>query len=193
MLLKRAVLEAIAAGRVTRVYRRWRRPTVRAGGTLRTSVGVLAIDAVERVRGALGERDARRAGHASLAELERELAGRAGTLYRIDVRRAGPDPRAALRRRARLSAGEIAELRARLERMDRAAGARPWTRSTLASIARSPATRAPELAARARTPVPLFKRRVRRLKELGLTESLDVGYRLSPRGAAFLRALERQG
>jgi hypothetical protein len=31
-----------------------------------------------------------------------------------------------------------------------------------------------------------FKRDVRRLKELGLTESLEVGYRLSPRGRAFL-------
>lgn len=34
-----------------------------------------------------------------------------------------------------------------------------------------------------RTP---FKRRVRRLKELGLTESLRVGYRLSPRALAYL-------
>jgi hypothetical protein len=31
-----------------------------------------------------------------------------------------------------------------------------------------------------------FKADVRKLKELGLTESLDVGYRLSPRGRAFL-------
>jgi hypothetical protein len=28
---------------------------------------------------------------------------------------------------------------------------------------------------------------VRKLKELGLTESLPVGYRLSPRGEAYLR------
>jgi hypothetical protein len=33
---------------------------------------------------------------------------------------------------------------------------------------------------------PEFKQRVRRLKALGLTESLQVGYRLSPRGMAFL-------
>ena len=35
-----------------------------------------------------------------------------------------------------------------------------------------------------------FKNNVRRLKALGLTESLEVGYRLSPRGAALLAALE---
>ncbi len=31
-----------------------------------------------------------------------------------------------------------------------------------------------------------LKRRVRQLKQLGLTESLEVGYRISPRGAAYL-------
>ena len=32
----------------------------------------------------------------------------------------------------------------------------------------------------------MFKRDVRKLKELGLTESLEIGYRLSPRGVAFM-------
>ena len=36
-----------------------------------------------------------------------------------------------------------------------------------------------------------FKPLVRKLKALGLTESLEVGYRLSPRGAAVLAALDR--
>jgi hypothetical protein len=31
-----------------------------------------------------------------------------------------------------------------------------------------------------------FKADVRKLKALGLTESLEVGYRLSPRGRAYL-------
>lgn len=31
-----------------------------------------------------------------------------------------------------------------------------------------------------------IKRDVRKLKALGLTESLEVGYRLSPRGRAYL-------
>jgi hypothetical protein len=33
-----------------------------------------------------------------------------------------------------------------------------------------------------------FKIDVRKLKNLGLTESLDIGYRLSPRGRAYLAA-----
>ena len=35
-----------------------------------------------------------------------------------------------------------------------------------------------------------FKTDVRKLKELGLTESLEVGYRLSPRGRTVLSRLE---
>ena len=37
---------------------------------------------------------------------------------------------------------------------------------------------------------PPFKRDVRKLKELGLTESLERGYRLSPRGRAVLERME---
>jgi hypothetical protein len=43
---------------------------------------------------------------------------------------------------------------------------------------------------------PVFKINIRKLKESGLTESLEVGYRLSPRGErllAHLRTLEPRG
>jgi predicted transcriptional regulator len=59
-------------------------------------------------------------------------------------------------------------------------------REHLRLIAENPGVRAPDLAARMALDVPTFKRQVRRLKELGLTHSLRVGYRLSPRGEAFL-------
>ncbi len=39
----------------------------------------------------------------------------------------------------------------------------------------------------------LFKRWVRSLKELGLTERLAIGYRLSPRGLAVIAALRTSG
>mgnify|MGYP006921737166 CR=1 FL=1 len=47
MLLKRRFLDGIAGGSISLVFRRWRKPTVKAGGTLKTAVGVLAIDEVE--------------------------------------------------------------------------------------------------------------------------------------------------
>ncbi len=48
---------------------------------------------------------------------------------------------------------------------------------------RSPGWRPAGELGRERLP---FKADVRKLKRLGLTESLDVGYRLSPRGRAYL-------
>ena len=48
--------------------------------------------------------------------------------------------------------------------------------------------RAPDLAARVGRETADFKKDVRKLKELGLTESLAIGYLLSPRGEAVVDA-----
>ena len=187
MLIARASLQEIQAGRVDRAFRRWRRPSVRAGGTLRTSIGLLAIDAVEPIDDAdVTDEDAHRAGFASRDALFAFLPDRDEQLYRIRLRTGGVDPRAALRERAAIAPEERADLRARLDRLDARAPDGPWTRATLAIIAEHPATRAADLAAslgRERLP---FKADVRKLKALGLTESLEIGYRISPRGRAFL-------
>jgi hypothetical protein len=189
VLIRRATLEAIRAGEVTLAFRRLRRPTVRAGGRLRTAVGELAIVAIERTsERAVTAADARRAGFASRAALLESLAGRTGELYRIELAFRGADPRVALRARDDLDPAERDALRARLDRLDARADA-PWTRALLRAIERAPGTRAAVLARAAGEETPRWKRRVRRLKELGLTESLDVGYRLSPRGNALLAAL----
>ena len=192
MLIKRAVLDGISEGRLDLQFRRWRKPTVKTGGALRTAVGELAITSVTRVsQREISARDAQRAGFASRAELLRALASReVGDLYRIELHRVGPDRRAVLRADAALDANAVAEIARRLDRLDAASRHGPWTRAVLQLIAARPATLAADLATsmgRERAP---FKNDVRKLKELGLTESLEVGYRLSPRGEAFL-ATER--
>jgi hypothetical protein len=187
MLFRPTILKGIAAGTVTRTYRRWDRPRVRPGGRQRTPVGVVAFDAVEPVdRASLTDADARAAGLSGLEELL-ELVDRreTGEIYRIDLHLAGPDPRVALRESAPGPA-ELAEVSKRLDRLDRASRHGPWTAAVLRAIADKPGVRAAELAAgfgRERDP---FKLDVRKLKELGLTESLRPGYRLSPRGRAVL-------
>lgn len=193
MLFKRAVLEKIARGEVTLAFRRWRRPTVKAGGRLRTAAGVLAIEAVEPVAAqGIAAAEARRAGFADLAGLRAELAkGREGTLYRIEFRLAGDDPRVALRKARHLDADELAALRDRLERLDAASRDGAWTAAILGLIAEREGVAAVELAAVLGLDRARFKRRVRRLKEAGLTESLAVGYRLSPRGQALLAKTSR--
>jgi hypothetical protein len=185
VLFRQDLLRRIGEGEVTLAFRRWRRPTVRAGGTLRTRVGVLAIESVEVVdERDVTDADARRAGAA-----DREAVLREGPqdrpLHRVEFRLAGPDPRVALRRRRTITPEERAELDARLARLDAASRHGPWTREVLGLIADHPRTRAPDLAASLGRETAPFKADVRKLKELGLTESLEVGYRLSPRGRAY--------
>lgn len=81
MLFKKDVLEEIAKGAVTLAFRRWQKPTVRAGGTLRTAAGVLAIDAIDMTdAGGLTDEDASRSGHLSLAALLADIADNAQVL-----------------------------------------------------------------------------------------------------------------
>jgi hypothetical protein len=148
---------------------------------------VLAIESVEVLEeSAVSDTDARRAGFGNRAEVLERCAGRAGDLYRIGFHLAGPDPRVELRERADMGAAERAEIDARLARLDAASRRGPWTAAVLGLIAERPATRAPDLAVEHGQETAPFKADVRKLKELGLTESLERGYRLSPRGRAYL-------
>lgn len=187
MLLQRAALERIRNGEVDVVFRRWRRPSVRPGTRLRTAVGELLVDEVREVSPSeVKEADARRAGFVDRATLFAELdRHRPGTLYRVTVRYAGADRRRALAADADLDDDDIRAVLARLDRFDRASRRGPWTRATLDAIAEHPATRAGDLAAALGHDRDWFKTNVRKLKEFGLTESLGVGYRLSPRGQAL--------
>ena len=191
MLFRQQFWAGLADGSVTLAFRRWKRPTVKAGGRLTTPAGVLAIDEVEVIdEGEITEADARRSGFADRAALLDELAGREGELYRIAFHRAGDDPRIALREQAALTEEDSAELARRLARLDRASTHGPWTEAVLRLIAERPAVRAGDLAESLGRERLAFKADVRKLKALGLTESLGVGYRLSPRGKAWL---ERSG
>jgi hypothetical protein len=190
VLFRQPALDGIAAGTVTVAYRRWVRPRVVVGTRLRTPVGVLEVTDVTVVDlDALGDGDARAAGLASLDELRRLLGTREGAVHRVGLRLAGADPRVALR--AAVPEGdELAAAVAAVQRIDRSTRTGPWAVTTLRLIADRPGQRAPDLAVLLGRETLPFKRDVRRLKELGLTESLPVGYRLSPRGQAVLAAID---
>jgi hypothetical protein len=169
MLFKAGVLDRIGRGEVTLAFRRWSKPTVRAGGSLRTAAGVLAIESVEAVDiDTVSDADAQAAGYASRAELLRDLRPE-GVLYRIAFRVAGADPRKDLRENETLDAADFAALNARLDALDRAA---PWTRTVLAMIAEEDGRTAATMAERLGMEKLALKRKIRQLKELGLTESL---------------------
>lgn len=213
MIFRKEFLQGIAAGKVTLAFRRWRKPSVKEGGRLRTPVGELAIETVAIIKeSAITEKDARAAGFASREELLSELrrvleagplrGGRYAAskpakesddgprdLYRVTFSLAGPDSRVALREDTKLSPDDLANIRKKLDRLDEASPLGPWTRKVLTMIRERPAVRAPDLAATMDRDVPSFKIDVRKLKNMGLTISLDVGYRLSPRGEIVLKKL----
>jgi hypothetical protein len=174
--------DGLRDGTITLTFRNWSRPQAKVGGRYRTGGGDLVVDSIEVVRAAaITDDDARRAGSTDAATLRREM--RWGDddlrLLRIGFHREEPFDRPPT-----LLGDDVIE--ARLERLDRAGTVGPWTRATLDIIARRPGVRAGDLAAelgRERLP---FKADVRKLKRLGLTESLDVGYRLSARGRSYL-------
>ncbi|HVX46034.1 MAG TPA: hypothetical protein VHC49_19245 [Mycobacteriales bacterium] len=195
MLVPQRLGPLIADGRVSVLVRRWRTAQVRAGREYRTAAGLLAVDAVDVVtEEQLTGEDARRAGFADRVALLADLRGDPGLpVYRLRVRPAGhADPRDELAADADLSPRDVVAITARLERLDRASSYGAWTGPTLRIIRDRPAVRAADLAeslGRERAP---FKLDVRKLKALGLTISLEVGYRLSPRGEAYLNAVPRR-
>ncbi|MCD7059944.1 hypothetical protein [Pelagibacterium xiamenense] len=190
MLIKREVLDKIKSGEISLQFRRWRRRTVKAGGTLKTAVGVLQIGEITPIAADdVTEADARRAGFSSVAEFHIWLdTMKPGELDRIEVSYKGEDPRVALRDSTALSDADVAGLRAALEKID--AGAKTgWSAEVLRLIADNEGVLAETLALWTGEDKAVFKTRVRKLKELGLTESLETGYRISPRGKALLARL----
>ena len=189
MMIRPAELAAIRDGTVDLAFRRWARPRVVVGTRMRTAIGLVEVTSVEQVGVAsLRAEDARRAGAPSLGALREALAARPDDpAWRIGLAYAGPDPRELLRVSIP-DTDEVAVINARLDRLDAAAAHGAWTRETLDLIDLNPGVRAPDLAARVGRETPDFKKDVRKLKELGLTESLAIGYLLSPRGQVVVDA-----
>jgi hypothetical protein len=144
---------------------------------------VVSIEPVDQM--ALTSNDATEAGFESVAGLLADAGNRGDTLFRIGVRLLGPDPRAALRESIPDPA-ELMAIQSRLDRLDAATARGPWTAATLSLIEENPGVRAEDLARMVGREKKPFKLDVRKLKELGLTESLPVGYRLSPRGKVVM-------
>ena len=182
MLFPAALWPGLTDGTVTVAFRRWQRPTVKGGGTLQSPGGLLAIDEVAVIElDEVTNDDARAAGFRNADDVVAGLRSD-GTLYRIRFHRVGEDPRIALRERSQLDERELYDLRRAIGRLD-------WALPVLHLIAERPGVVSTKLADQMGLERLVFKQRVRRLKALGLTESLTVGYRLSPRGAALLAAI----
>ena len=196
MLFTKEFWEPIQQGEVTLTFRRWKRPQVVAGRDYRTPAGRLHVTDVSVVPpDQITDEDADRAGHETAKALVAQLRGDpSNEIYRVEFRYLDePDPRDELAADDQLSADDIAEIDKRLARLDRASEHGAWTHRYLELIEQNPGVRAPDLAESVGRETQPFKIDVRKLKNLGLTNSLRIGYELSPRGRAYLEKTKHGG
>jgi hypothetical protein len=192
MRFEQRLRDGIHSGAIVLAFRRWKRSQVVPGHRYRTGIDMVEVESVEVVEpSSVDAAQAREAGYGSVADMVADLRGDpALPVYRIRLRRIdAPDPRDELARSASLTEADVAAITARLARMDRSSRRGPWTGTVLTLIAGQPGVVSTVLADAVSWERQDFKLHVRRLKELGLTISLDVGYRLSPRGEAYLKSL----
>ncbi len=201
-MISKPIADGIREGRITCQFRRWEEPRVKVGSTQVTSAGLVRFTRVVRVNDVerISDRSARAAGMKDAAALRKALAPKTNrkpsprgskggdTIYRVTLEWAGEDPRLALREEIPSDA-ELADITARLARLDKRETG-PWTREILEWIRDNPRVVSKELAALRRVELLPMKVDIRKLKALGLTISHDVGYELSPRGAAYLAHLD---
>jgi hypothetical protein len=193
MLLKNKTIEGIRSGKITVIFRRWKKAGVKKGGTQMTQLGVVGIDDVKIVtENQITERDAKRAGFKTRDELIADLYDRDEDIYKIKVHWVGEDPRKALRTNDKLGKKELDDVIAKLRKLDQNSQRGNWTQMYLQMIHDQPNTHAEILAGQIGLTIPTFKPWVRKLKALGLTESLRPGYRLSPRGKKVLAELRQK-
>jgi hypothetical protein len=194
MLFAGSDRDGVAEGRITTAYRRWAEARVVAGRIYRTNAGRIEIDGVSQVNPDLiadNDADVIAADRGNAKDVRRRLRGNEEWptfLIKFHLVE-GPDPREELAASDDLAAAELEDLRGRLARLDELSRHGAWTTDTLRLIQAKPATRAGDLAAEFGRDMAGFKLDVRKLKNLGLTYSLEVGYKLSPRGAAYLASL----
>lgn len=196
MLFRSSFHAGIRAGTITVTYRRWSRPMARIGARHTVPpIGVVEITAIDAMPlGHVGDAEAIAAGYASLAGLTRELdrfapatATAATEIYRVKFRYVGPMPVAA----PDVTADDaIDTIVAKLDRMDARSEDGPWTGPVLQLIADRPGVVSTRLAPLVKRERLEFKALVRRLKALGLTRSLPVGYEITATGT---RVLARRG
>ena len=193
MLFKEKHLQGIRSGEISLAFRKWKKPAVKTGSFIKTSIGLVEIKEVSEINALeITNKDAMNAGFASLDELLQLLSKtEQGVIYKINVRYFDEDPRIALRENINPENVELKEITSKLERLDRYSKQGNWTLEILKLIHQNPALRAADLAQRTKWEKEWLKLNIRKLKNIGLTISHEVGYSISPLGKKYLEWLER--
>lgn len=180
--------QRIAAGEITLSLRQWKSPQAKVGGQYNiVPFGAIEVTSVTTTTlTEVSNDDIAACGFDSIDALSTFLNKpdrKQDSLYRVEFRYLGSQ-RVNQPDRTQLAGQELQQLHNKLERMDRGT---VWTHKAMQLIDQHPGTRAGDLAPLLNLETPLFKRQIRKLKALGLTESLEVGYRLTGRGRQILQ------
>lgn len=186
MILTSRVAAGVADGSVSLAFRRWKTLRVKPGNTFRSTAGIIAVGDISMIAvGDITEQQAQAAGASSKDELVMTFRGApTDPVFKIELSWDGPDPRVDLGENDALTEQDCAELDRRLARLDQSSRHGAWTLRTLIVIQQHPGLHAESL--RGDVDKAVFKRNVRKLKDLGLTRSLPEGYELSARGSEYL-------
>ncbi|ASW73236.1 hypothetical protein IQ37_09135 [Chryseobacterium piperi] len=189
MLFKEIHLQGIKSGKISLAFRNWQKASVNKGSLLHTSIGLVEIRAVEAIsENDITDKDALNAGFTDKKQLLKSLiSSNKGTLFKITVSYHSPDPRIDLREQSELSKQEFEDLTRKLERLDQFSKSGPWTKSVLYAINENPNFHAIGIADLTGFEKEWLKLNIRKLKNLGLTISLQIGYELSPLGKEYLK------
>lgn len=194
LLFKKRFHAGLVSGDVRLTFRRWKKTHVKPGGRYRCHpIGVLVVDAIDVVMAEdITHKDACLSGFDTRDELMEYLAsGPEGALrpmspvFRIALHHGGDGDRVDIALEDELTPDDIRVIQEKLAKLD-AKG--PWTGKTLRLIAKNPRVAASKLAKKQGRETLPFKEDVRKLKRLGLSQSFEVGYEISPRGKAYLAA-----
>jgi hypothetical protein len=194
MLFRENYLQDLLAGKVSLAFRKWKRASVKKGSLLKTYIGLVEVTDVGKITlEDISEKQAVLAGYADRRALEEELSRiPEGELYRIGLRYHSPDPRISLRSKTSLGPEEFQEMRQKLQRLDTLSKNGPWTIKVLTAIRENPQLISTALARKTGFERMWLKLNVRKLKNLGLTISHEIGYSLAPLGEFVLRKLEEE-
>ena len=192
MLFKTKFSALIKSKKLETAIRKWTRPTVKENGTLITAAGQLRITSVKKINyNEITDKEIIEAGYANRKELDRELDRKTvGEIYRIKFKLEGDDPRIKLREHEDLSDVELDTLRKKFQALDARSKIKGWPLRILEAIDKEPGVLAIQQAKKLGYEKMWFKLHVRKLKNLGLTISLERGYKISPRGKVFLESVK---
>lgn len=201
LLFQKRFHDGLVNGAVRLTFRLWDKPHVKVGGRYRVHpIGVVEVDTVEHVPlTSITDEHARLGGFASrdeLLEFMKPVAkaplGPKTMVFKVGLHHGGDGDRVEIALHDDLTDADVSAIDAKLEKLDTAAD-HPWTQKVMAIIGKHPRVAASQLAKKLGLPeTEPFKVDVRKLKKLGLTQSFEVGYEISPRGVAYLKKTRRK-